>query len=169
MKRVAFFVPLFLFSIFIHAQKLTTTVDRSTGDTVVSTGFDTLQAVAKNAVADRVVGVRTVHKGKATYWLFFYFSTSDITNQSVNISSKNFAYFVLNNDTYLRFPYSGRTNKYAPSDNAGFFIDITKYISQLRTADIKIIRFETSTYYHEIKLSGKENFKIAGIINSLAK
>lgn len=169
MRTIAFIIPVLLFSFTLRAQKLTTTVDRSTGDTIISTGFDTLKAAEKNAVADRVVGVKTIHKGKSTYWLFFYFSTSDITRSTVNISSKNFAYFVLNNDTYLRFPYSGRTNKYAPSDNAGFFINITKSISQLRAADIKIIRFETSTFYHEIKLSGKEHLKISGIVNNLIR
>ncbi len=155
----------------VYAQKLTTTVDSYTGDTTLSTGFDTLNAITtgKNGVADRVVGVKNIHKGESKYWLFFYFSTSDITQKSVSISKKNFAYFVLNNNEYLRFPYSGRAGNYTAKDNAGFFIDVTNSIGRMQSAKIKLIRFETSTLYHEIKIPESKALLIADIVNKLVE
>ena len=142
-------------------------VDAYTGDSTISTGFDTLSTQNKTGIADRVVGVRTVHKKQSKYWLFFYFSTSDITSRSVSISKKNFAYFVKPNNEYLRLSYTGKTSSYSDKDNAGFFIDITDYVSRLQTARFKIIRFETSQLYHEIQILEKKQNMIADIVNSL--
>jgi hypothetical protein len=169
--KTLFFLPAFLLlHVSVHAQELTTTVDSYTGDTTYSTGFDTLNAAVptnKKTIADRVVGVRNVHKGESRYWLFFYFSTSDITQKSVSISKKNFAYFVLDKNVYLRFPYSGRTGNYTAKDNAGFFIDVTSSIDRLQSAKTRIIRFETSALYHEIIVPDKKQSSIANIINKL--
>ena len=165
------FVVLFMFCS-VQAQQLTKMVDSYTGDSTISTGFDTLSAAktnSSNAIPDRVVGVKTVHKKQTQYWLFFYFSTSDITQHMVNISKKNFAYFVQTNNEYLRMPYSGKPSSYSGKDNAGFFINITNYISRLQTAKIKIIRFETSTLYHEIKLASDKAGSIADIVNLISE
>lgn len=154
----------------VSAQQLTTTVDSYTGDTIISTGFDTLSFTdvnGKSVIADRVVGVKNIHKGESKYWLFFYFSTGDITQKSVSISKKNFAYFVLNNNEYLRFPYSGRAGNYSAKDNAGFFIDITNNLGRLQSAKIKMIRFETSNLYHEIKVPEKKMLTVAEMVNKL--
>ena len=71
-------------------QDLTTMVDRITGDTTVSTGFDTLQPGGKDSIPDQVVGVKTIRKGTAKYWLFFYFSTADVSQQPVRIWPEKF-------------------------------------------------------------------------------
>ncbi len=172
MKHVFFFLFfLFLFSS-VWSQQLTTTVDSYTGDVTVSTGFDTLSAAKtneKNSIPDRVVGVKTTHKKKSEYWLFFYFSTSDITNHPVHISKNNFAYFVQTNNEYLRMPYTGKQSTYSGKDNAGFFINITNYISRLQSSEIKIIRFETSQLYHEIILLQNKTNSIANIVNKLSE
>ena len=172
MKYLICFLVLIFYVSAALAQQLTTTVDSYTHDTTISTGFDTLSAgkgESKTAVADRVVGVKTIHKKESKYWLFFYFSTSDITNHSVQISKKNFAYFVQTNNEYLRMPYTGKSSNYTGKDNAGFFIDITNYISRLQAAKIKIIRFETSQFYHEIIIPANHQNMISEIVNMLMK
>lgn len=174
MKPFVYFftVSMFFFISVARAQSLITTVDSYTGDTIVSTGFDTLKTAQtgdKNAIPDRVVGVKTVHKNKSTYWLFFYFSTSDITSKPVKISTRNFAYFVKTNNEYLRMPYNGKAYQYSGKDNAGFFIDVTNYLSRLQSASIKIIRFETSQLYHEIILPDEKAQTIADIIKKLTE
>lgn len=172
MKPVVYFfsfLTLFFLSV-AKAQNITRTVDSYTGDSIISTGFDTLKTAKmddKNSIPDRVVGVKTIHKSKSTYWLFFYFSTSDITSNPVKISSKNFAYFVKTNNEYLRMPYNGKAFQYSGKDNAGFFIDITNYLSRLQSSNIKIIRFETSQLYHEILLPEGKTQAIADIIDKL--
>ncbi len=167
MKFIFFITCLIFSSSLIQAQKLTRTVDSYTGDTTYSTGFDTLNLNNKTGIADRVVGVKTVHKKQSKYWLFFYFSTSDISSHPINISKKNFAYFLLPNNEYLRFPYTGKTSSYSGKDNAGFFIDITPYLSRLQFAKFTIIRFETSQLYHEIVLPSKNQNLISEIVNQL--
>lgn len=172
MKPVIYFFTVIMFCFLTagRAQDLIRTVDSFTGDSIVSTGFDTLKTAKtdeKNSIPDRVVGVKTTHKRKSTYWLFFYFSTSDITSNPVKIGPKNFAYFVKTNNEYLRLPYNGKALQYSGKDNAGFFIDITDYISRLQSASIKIIRFETSQLYHEILLPENKTQAIADIVKKL--
>ena len=168
MKLIACCFFFFICFTISNAQELTITVDSYTGDTTISTGFDTLSMGKQNSIIpDRVVGVRSKHKGESKYWLFFYFSTSDIPSKGVKISSKNFAYFIQTNNEYIRLPYTGRAGNYSDKDNAGFFIDITNYISRLQFAKIKMIRFETSTLYHEIVLPEKNMLSIANIVNKL--
>ncbi|MDQ2753169.1 MAG: hypothetical protein M3R72_09120 [Bacteroidota bacterium] len=145
-------------------------VDSYSGDSTISTGFDTLslgKSTETNHIPDRVVGVKTVHKKQPQYWLFFYFSTSDITKHPVNISKKNFAYFVKTNNEYLRIPYTGKPSTYSGKDNAGFFLNITNYLDRLQSAKIKFIRFETSQLYHEIILSENKSDAIANVVNAL--
>ncbi len=169
MKTILPLLCLLLAGSLCSAQNLTTIVDKYTGDTTVSTGFDTLSRADKAGLSDRVVGVRTTHKKQSKYWLFFYFSTSDISQHSVSISKKNFAYFVKTNNEFLRMSYSGKASTYSTKDNAGFFINVTDYISRLQSARIKIIRFETSQLYHEIIVPEQNQGKIADIINSLVE
>ncbi len=170
MKYIFFTLFFFLFSFVVRSQELTISVDSFTGDSTISTGFDTLRASQpgeNNGIPDRVVGVRTVHKGESKFWLFFYFSTSDITSKPVKISKKNYAYFVKTDNEYLRVPYTGRASTYSGKDNAGFFIDITDYLDRLQIASVKIIRFETSQLYHEILVPQKNQNTIADIVNKL--
>lgn len=167
MKYLVCLVCFFVVHNIAYTQKLTKLVDSYTGDTTVSTGFDTLSFPSKTGIPDRVTGVKTTHKKLSKYWLFFYFSTSDITSHPVNISKKNYAYFVMPNNEYLRLPYTGKPSSYSGKDNAGFFIDITPYLSRLRSAKFSIIRFETSELYHEIILPQKNQTMIADIVNRL--
>lgn len=164
---------LFVFAFFFSkAQKLTRMVDSYSGDSTISTGFDTLSLGKLNEShrqPDRVVGVKTVHKKQSQYWLFFYFSTSDITQHPVVISKKNFAYFVKPNNEYLRIPYTGKPSTYSGKDNAGFFLNITNYLDRLQSAKIKFIRFETSDLYHEIILPENKSNAIANIVNVLVE
>ena len=165
-------IIILLFFIESHAaaQEVIRSKDPYTGDSIISTGFDTLAAAepgSKTSIADRVVAVKTIHKGKATYYLFFYFSTSDITDKPVKIGPKNYAYFVKTNNEYLRFPYSGRAFNYSAKDNAGFFIDITKSLDKFRDSAFKMVRFETSQYYHELKLPEDKTMQIANVVNRL--
>ncbi len=171
MKHIFFILFIFVF-FFGKAQKLTRMADSFSGDSTISTGFDTLSLGKSNEshqIPDRVVGVKTVHKKQPQYWLFFYFSTSDITQHPVNISKKNFAYFVKSNNEYLRIPYTGKPTKYSGKDNAGFFLNITAYLDRLQTAKIKFIRFETSDLYHEIILPENKSNTIANIVNMLVE
>jgi len=170
MKQIAYLVFSLLLYSGAFAQQVTTTVDSFTGDTTVSTSFDTLNVPdtnSKNVVADRVVGVRTTHKGENTYWLFFYFSTADLSSKPVKISPKNYAYFLKTNNEYLRIPYKGKTSTYSGKDNAGFFVDITNYLSNLQFAEIQSLRFETSELYHEVVIPKEKMNKISDIINTL--
>ncbi len=166
------FASIFFTSLFstVIAQELSVTIDRTNGDTTISTGFDTLHFAitdANDSIPDRVVGARTSHNGTRTYWLFFYFSPTDIKATELTITSKNFAYLQKENDEYIRIPYKGRQASYTSKDNAGFFLDITDYLDELRNSNIKLLRFETSELFQEISLPMEKWSVISEIVNRL--
>ncbi len=181
MRFVIGFIFILFFCLAANAQdaKQDTTIQDTTiktsiyvhnGDTTISTGFDTLnvrKTGTDTSSPDRVVGVKAIHNGESKYWLFFYFSTSDITQKAVKISTRNFAYLIKTNNEYIRLPYSGRAFNYTAKDDAGFFVDITNYLERLQSAPLKIIRFETSQLYHEIIVPKEKQMAVSDIINKL--
>lgn len=146
-------------------------VNPITKDSVISTPFDTLTLVenkaGKTVVQDKVVGIKNVHKKKQEYWLFFYFMPVNLDKESITISSNKYAYLLKDNGTYLRIPYNGKTFTYKQNQMAGFFIDVSKYIDEIKSSNLTYIRLETSNLYHEIALLPNDKTAIANIISKL--
>ncbi len=140
------------------------------GDTTISTDFQTLYGADSGHTtkpADNVVGVRTISGKKSTYWLFFYFYPSDIPAAAVTISGHHYAYFKTAEDKYYRIPYSGKAYTYSTKAKAGFFIDITRYVQQLKDELITHVRLQTSVLYHEVELKETSQFVIADVVTAL--
>ncbi len=148
--------------------QLTVTVDSFTGDSTVSTAFDTLsieKIEGKEVVTAKVVGVKSISKKKSTYWLFFYFLSTEAAN--IRISNSNYAYFKTINNQFFRIPYKGKPQSYSEKDNAGFFVDVTNYTRALSHVEITDVRLETSHLYEQITLKQPYRRKISDLVGML--
>ena len=171
MKSLVFILCIFFISHALQAQ-LNTYVDPVSKDSVISTAFDTLNSAkgadGKVTSIDKVVGIRNIHLKNSKYWLFFYFLPAEADEQQpITVRKGNYAYFGLSNGTYLRLPYNGKTFTYKYPQLAGFFVDVSSYIDQLKNARISFIRLETSNLYHEIKIAEADNNRIGALLRLL--
>ena len=169
MKALYISILLSIVGLIVNAQvQISTSVYN--GDTTISTDFQPLYTVDSgrtNKATDNVVGVHTISGKKNTYWLFFYFFPTDIPAANISVSGQHYAYFQTAENKYYRIPYTGKTYTYSTKAKAGFFIDITKYATQLKDELITHVRLQTSVLYHEIELKDTSQFVIADIVTAL--